>query len=98
MIEIMIDRNVRVAGGLTFSGFEHVRGALPIDGQRVQVREPEANLVAEGVVDHIDHDDRLIYIAVHWETLVPDNLPAVGVRIDHRQFRADLDRSIDQAL
>lgn len=48
MIEIMIDPNVRVASGLTFSGFEDVRGTLPIAGQRVRVREPEPTSLPRG--------------------------------------------------
>lgn len=74
MTEIMIDPNVRVSGGLTFSGFEDVRGPMPTQGKQVLVREPEANLVALGVVDHIDENDRLIYIAVDWSQLAPDRL------------------------
>ena len=74
MTEIMIDPNVRVAGGLTFSGFEDVRGPMPSVGQSVLVREPEANLVATGIVDHVDYQDSLIFVAVNWETLAPDRL------------------------
>lgn len=76
MTEIMIDPNVRVSGGLTFSGYEDVRGPVPSRGQQVLVREPEANLVAVGTVDHVDENDRLIYIAVDWTQLVPDRLPS----------------------
>lgn len=75
MTEIMIDPNVRVSGGLTFSGYEDVRGPMPIPGQQVLVREPEANLVALGTVDRIDENDRLIYIAVDWAQLAPDQIP-----------------------
>jgi hypothetical protein len=75
MTEIMIDPNVRVSGGLTFSGYEDVRGPMPAPGQQVLVREPEANLVAVGTVDHLDENDRLIYVAVDWEQLIPDQLP-----------------------
>ncbi|ETW25867.1 hypothetical protein [Mycobacterium gastri] len=75
MTEIMIDPNVRVAGDLTFSGYEDVRGPLPIAGQQVLVREPEANLVAVGIVRRVDENDRLIYIAVDWARLAPDRIP-----------------------
>jgi hypothetical protein len=75
MTEIMIDPNVRVAGGLTFSGYEDIRGPMPAAGQQVLVREPEANLVAVGTVDHLDENDRLVYVAVDWGELVPDQLP-----------------------
>ena len=75
MTEIMIDPNVRVADNLTFSGFEDVRGPIPQKGQSVLVRELEADLVAIGVVDRVDYEDSLIYIAVNWESLAPDRLP-----------------------
>lgn len=75
MTEIMIDPNVRVAGGLTFSGFEDVRGPMPVAGQRVLVREPEANLVAPGIVTSVDNEDSLIYIRVEWASLKTDVLP-----------------------
>jgi hypothetical protein len=71
----MIDPNVRVAGGLTFSGYEDVRGPMPVAGQHVLVREPEANLVAVGIVDRVDERDRLVYVAVDWTQLAPDRLP-----------------------
>lgn len=76
MTELTIDPNVRVAGGLTFSGFEDVCGPMPSEGQSVLVREPQANLVAVGIVDRIDHVDSLIYLAVRWETLAPDRTAA----------------------
>jgi hypothetical protein len=85
VIEIMIDPNVRVAGGLTFSGFEDVRGAMPAEGQQVLVREPEANLIAVGVVDHVDTVDELVYIAVDWTQLAPDNLPTPGELVGRLQ-------------
>ena len=78
MTEIMIYPNVRVSGGLTFSGFEDVRGPMPRSGQQVLVREPEANLVAIGTVDHVDESDRLIYVAVDWTQLAPDVVPTPG--------------------
>ena|SRR5258705_8594059 len=73
--EIMIDPNVRVAGNETFSGFEDVRGPMPVKGQRVVVREPEADLVGDGVVSRVDRTARLIYIAVDWPSLVPSLPP-----------------------
>lgn len=75
MTEIMIDPNVRVADGLTFSGFEDVRGPMPEVGQQVLVREPEANLVASGIVTRVDYGDSLIYVRVEWASLAPDVLP-----------------------
>jgi hypothetical protein len=75
MTEIMIDPNVHVSGGLTFSGLEDVRGPMPAVGHEVLVREPEANLVAVGVVRQIDRNDRLIFIEVDWAQLAPDRVP-----------------------
>jgi hypothetical protein len=86
MTEVMIDPNVRVAGGLTFSGFEDVRGPMPLAGQEVLVREPEANLVAIGVVDHLNDEDRLVYVRVDWTQLAPDHLPT------DNEFLGDLRR------
>jgi hypothetical protein len=77
LTEILIDPNVRVAGNLTFSGFEDVRGDMPAQGDYVTVREPEANLVAVGEVRRIDHRDELIYLAVDWKTLVPEHIPSL---------------------
>ena len=39
------------------------------------MREPEANLVALGIVDHLDENDRLVYLQVDWTHLAPDHLP-----------------------
>jgi hypothetical protein len=72
--EILIDPNVRVAGNETFSGFEDVVGALPPEGARVRVREPESNIVGEGVVTRVDEHDRLIYLAIEWSKLAPERV------------------------
>jgi hypothetical protein len=77
LTEIMIDPNVRVAGNLTFSGFEDVRGEMPALGDYVVVREPEANLVTVGEVRRIDDHDELIYLAIDWKTLVPEHIPSL---------------------
>ncbi|MBL3743437.1 Uncharacterised protein [Mycobacteroides abscessus subsp. abscessus] len=69
MTEVMIDPNVRVAGGLTFSGFEDVIGDLPDHGDRVAVREPESGITGFGTVERVDFADRLIYLAVEWAAL-----------------------------
>jgi hypothetical protein len=99
MTEIMIDPNVRVSGGLTFSGYEDVRGPMPAEGQQVLVREPEANLVAIGIVDRIDEEDRLIYVAVDWAQLAPDQLPTpdefLGV-LRHSEERSYALSSVDR--
>ncbi len=96
MIEIMIDPNVRVLGGLTFSGFEDVRGPRPSPGQQVLVREPEANLVAIGTVDHIDENDQLIYIAVDWTQMVQDRLPSPEELMDELR-RGDWSQTSERA-
>jgi hypothetical protein len=72
--EILIDPNVRVAGNETFSGFEDVVGDLPAEGARVRVREPESNIVGEGVVTRVDEHDRLIYLAIDWSKLAPERV------------------------
>lgn len=97
MTEIMIDPNVRVSGGLTFSGYEDVRGPMPVAGQQVLVREPEANLVAVGTIDHFDVNDRLIYVAVDWTQLAPDHLPTpdeflCALRRDRQSSLQSVDR------
>jgi hypothetical protein len=77
LTEILIDPNVRVAGNLTFSGFEDVRGDMPAVGDLVTAREPEANLVAVGAVDRVDEHDQLIYLVVDWKTLAPEHIPSL---------------------
>ena len=72
--EILIDPNVRVAGNETFSGFEDVIGDLPAEGARVRVREPESNIVGQGVVTRVDERDRLIYLAIDWSKLAPEQV------------------------
>jgi hypothetical protein len=81
--EIMIDPNVRVAGNETFSGFEDVRGPMPVAGQHVVVREPEGDLIGAGVVTRLDQAARLIYIAVNWPSLVPDVAPTPDQLLPH---------------
>ncbi len=92
---VAIDPNVRVAGGLTFSGFEDVVGEMPAPGDEVLVREPEANLIGHAVVDRLDDDNRLIYLAVRWDSIRPCSIkigpePSVNVsgsRIEHVNSR-----------
>jgi hypothetical protein len=48
---------------------------MPVTGQQVLVREPEANLVAVGIIDHIDTAAQVIYIAVDWAQMAPDEIP-----------------------
>jgi hypothetical protein len=72
--EILIDPNVRVAGNETFSGFEDVVGDFPAEGARVRVRELESNIVGEGVVTRVDEHDRLIYLAIDWSKLAPEQV------------------------
>ncbi len=72
--EVLIDPNVRVRGGQTYSAFRHVRGDMPSVGAEVFVREPESNLVGRAVVADIDRKDRLIYLRVEWATLAPEEI------------------------
>lgn len=69
MITVMIDPNVRVGGGLTFSGFEDIVGDLPDHGDRVIVVEPESGITGFGTVERVEFADRLIYLAVDWAGL-----------------------------
>ena len=70
MTRIAIDPNVRVRGGLTYSGYEDVDGELPLDGQ-VEVYEPEGDLLGMGRVVDVDEKARLVYVEVEWSTLRP---------------------------
>jgi hypothetical protein len=70
--EVLIDPNVRVRGGQTYSAFRHVRGDTPQVGQEVFVREPESNLVGKAVVTDINNSDHLIYLRVDWAALAPE--------------------------
>ena len=83
--EILIDPNVRVANNETFSGFEDVVGDFPEENMRVRVREPESNVVGEGVVTRIDENDKLVYIAVEWASLAPERLPTPAELLLHVQ-------------
>jgi hypothetical protein len=71
----MIDPNVRVAGGLTFSGFEDVIGELPDPGDRVVVREPESGITGIGTVTQVNFADHLIYLNVDWSKLAAPSTP-----------------------
>lgn len=86
--EIWIDPNVRVAGNQTFAGFEDVHGPRPRLGDHVMVREPESNLVGLGRVTCVDRGDELIYLAVNWGTLVPEETGQVRVTVSWSPFSA----------
>ena len=51
-----------------------------------------ANLVAVGTVDHIDEGDRLVYVAVDWAQLAPDQLPTPD------EFMATLRQPVDRLV
>lgn len=69
---IIIDPNVRVEGGLTFSGFEDVDVLEALEGgASVRVREPEADLEGDGKVAWLDRERGLVYLQVDWATLRP---------------------------
>jgi len=72
--EVLIDPNVRVRGGQTYSAFRHIRGDIPSVGEEVFVRELESDLVGKAVVTEIDTHDHLIYLRIDWATLAPDVL------------------------
>lgn len=81
--EIFIDPNVRVAGNETFSGFEDVVGDLPGEGATVRVREPESNVIGQGLVTRVDRESRLVYLSVEWAGLVPERLPTPDELVRH---------------
>lgn len=66
---IDVDLNVRVAGGLTYSGFEDVHGQFPGIGDRCWVTEPESGMRGPAIVVRIDPQRRLIYLLVAWHLL-----------------------------
>ena len=70
MTRISIDPNVRVRGGLTYSGFEDIDGELPLDGL-VEVYEPEGDLLGSGKVVDVDDEAQLVYVEVEWSSLRP---------------------------
>ncbi|MEU2106472.1 hypothetical protein [Nocardia sp. NPDC019255] len=72
MTEIVIDPNVRADNGVTYSGFEDVRGELPKAGEFVLAREIESNVITEAIVTRVDEDSKLIYLAVAWSRLRDD--------------------------
>ena len=73
-IEVHIDPNVRVTGNQTRVGYEDVKGGpIPVVGQRVLVREPESDIIGLGEVTRLMPEQRLIYLAVDWKSLVPQH-------------------------
>lgn len=65
---VAIDPNVRVRGNQTYAGLEDVDGAVAV-GSHVEVYEPETGLIGPAEVTDIDHEHRLVYLAVDWEQL-----------------------------
>ncbi|MFE6846540.1 hypothetical protein [Streptomyces sp. NPDC057686] len=58
MSRIEIDLNVRVRGNGTRAGFEDVAGPI-MEGDEVEVFEPESGLVGPGRITGIDNDKRM---------------------------------------
>lgn len=80
-IEIAIDPNVRVAGNLTYAGFEdliHGSADTIAPGEAVIVREVEADLVGCGIVTGIETDKQLIFLLVDWPSIRPASAPPVN--------------------
>ncbi|MEU4224258.1 hypothetical protein AB0F17_08195 [Nonomuraea sp. NPDC026600] len=69
-----IDPNVRVRGDNTYTGFEDVEGeAADLHlGEVVTVYEPESGLRGFGSVVDVDLDRRLVFLAVDWSSLRPE--------------------------
>lgn len=73
MRRVKIDLNVRVAGHLTYAGFEDVvpEGATVSLGERVLAWEPECGMVADATVHAIDDEAQIVYLDVDWQSLRP---------------------------
>jgi hypothetical protein len=65
---VAIDPNVRVRGNQTYAGLEDVEGTVAV-GSHVEVYEPESGLTGPAEVTEVDHERRLIYLAVDWGKL-----------------------------
>lgn len=72
---VAIDPNVRVRGNQTYAGLEDVQGTV-VAGSHVQVYEPESGLTGPAEVTEIDHERRLVYLAVDWGKLREPARPA----------------------
>lgn len=68
---IKIDLNVRVAGHLTYAGFEDVvpEGSVVRLGEQVLAWEPECGMAADAVVHAIDDGTETVYLDVDWKSL-----------------------------
>ncbi len=69
MSVIEIDLNVRVRNDETFSAFRHIHGAVPSEGDLVDVIEPECGLGGSAVVTEVNYVKGIIYLAVEWASL-----------------------------
>lgn len=65
---IEIDPNVRVRGNGTRAGFEDVSGPLAVN-MKVEVYEPESELVGPARVTEIDTLKQLVFLSVEWAKL-----------------------------
>jgi hypothetical protein len=65
---VAIDPNVRVRGNQTYAGFEDIQGTV-VAGSHVEVYEPESGLTGPAEVTDVDHERRLVYLAVDWGQL-----------------------------
>lgn len=71
-VTIIIDPNVRIEEGRTYSGFEDVLGTFVSDlreGDAVTVLEEESGLHGEAVIYAIDPDKELVFLTVDWGSL-----------------------------
>lgn len=73
MTRVAVDLNVRTRGG-TYSGVEDADGPLTV-GQAVTAYEAETGVEGPATVTSIDHAQRLVYLAVDWAALTPEETP-----------------------
>lgn len=73
LMRIAIDPNVRVEGNQTYGGFEDLFGDVDVlqVGDWLTVMCQETDIEGNAKVTRIDHESRLIYLAVDWKTLAP---------------------------
>ncbi|MFJ3618004.1 hypothetical protein ACIPSH_07585 [Streptomyces iakyrus] len=84
---IEIDPNVRVRGNGTRAGFEDVSGPLAVN-MKVEVYEPESELVGPARVTEIDTEKQLVYLSVDWARL--ECRSGAGAPVEERDVLAEV--------
>jgi hypothetical protein len=84
---VEIDLNVRTANG-TFAGLEDCNGPVEV-GDVVNVLEPESGAYGGALVTSIDHEHRLVYLSLAWNTLqFPVDYHALAQQIKNNHRRS----------